>query len=320
MSAADSPARDRFLRLKGHETTLAGALTVRRVLPAAAKRSVGPFIFFDHFGPVTLPPELDTDVGCHPHIGLATVSYLFEGGFLHRDSLGTQQTITPGAINWMVAGRGVAHSERVPEAERGHPRRLHGLQLWVALPPDQARCEPSFQHVAAADLPHVTLDAGGSGPSGSESPVRVSVRVLVGEAFGVRSPVRTASPTLYLDITLPPGTSWTLPPLAEEQAIFSPEDALTVDGEVLAPRDMAVLPAGEAVVLQAGQHGARLVLVGGQPLAQPVRMWWNFVSHDPALIEQAVADWAAGRFAPVPGETERIPAPPWRGLQGARPG
>lgn len=316
MSAADSSEAGRFLRLTGRETTLAGALTVRRVLPAAAKRSVGPFIFFDHFGPVTLPAQLDTDVGCHPHIGLATVSYLFEGGFLHRDSLGTVQTITPGAINWMVAGRGVAHSERVPEAERGHPRRLHGLQLWAALPPDQARCEPSFQHVAAADLPHVTLDAGDAGLSG-HVPGRVSVRVLVGEAFGVRSPVRTASPTLYLDITLPPGASWTLPPLAEEQAIFSPEDALTVDGAALSPREMAVLPAGAAVALQAGPQGARLVLVGGQPLAQPVRMWWNFVSHDPALIEQAAADWAAGRFAPVPGETERIPAPSWRGLPGS---
>lgn len=306
MSPADG-GLERLVRLHGRDTTLAGALTVRRVLPAAAKRSVGPFIFFDHFGPVTLPPEVDTDVGGHPHIGLATVSYLFEGGFLHRDSLGTVQTIAPGAINWMVAGRGVVHSERVPEAERGHPRRLHGLQLWVALPPELAQCEPSFQHAAAADLPHVSLDAGEAG--------RVSVRVLVGEAFGVRSPVRTASPTLYLDITLPPGASWTLPPLAEEQAIFSPEDAVTVAGEALAPREMAVLPAGEAVNLQAGPAGARLVLIGGQPLAQPVRMWWNFVATDPALIEQAAAEWAAGGFDPIPGETDRIPAPPWRGLR-----
>lgn len=297
----------RLTRLTGRDTTLAGALSVRRVLPAAAKRSVGPFIFFDHFGPVTLSPEVDTDVGGHPHIGLATVTYLFEGGFLHRDSLGTVQTIAPGAINWMVAGRGVVHSERVPEAERGHPRRLHGLQLWVALPPELAQCEPSFQHAAAEELPHVSLDADTAG--------RVSVRVLVGEAFGVRSPVRTASPTLYLDITLPPGALWTLPPLAEEQAIFSPEDALSLDGEAVAPREMIVLPAGEAVNLQAGPAGARLVLVGGRPLAQPVRMWWNFVANDPALIEKAAAEWAAGGFDPIPGETDRIPAPPWRGLR-----
>ncbi len=299
-----------LVRLSGRDTTLAGALSVRRVLPAAAKRAVGPFIFFDHFGPVTLPPEVDTDVGGHPHIGLATVTYLFEGGFVHRDSLGTVQPIAPGAINWMVAGRGVVHSERVPDAERGQPRRLHGLQLWVALPPELAQCEPSFQHAAAAALPHVLLQAEPNGQAG-----RVSVRVLVGEAFGVRSPVRTASPTLYLDITLPPGASWTLPPLAEEQAIFSPEDALDVDGEALAPREMAVLPVGAPVSLRAGAQGARLVLIGGQPLAQPVRMWWNFVATDPALIERAAADWAAGGFDPIPGESDRIPAPAWRGLR-----
>lgn len=313
MTPADGPspgrAPERLVRLRGRDTTLAGALTVRRVLPAAAQRSVGPFIFFDHFGPVTLPPEVDTDVGGHPHIGLATVTYLFEGGFVHRDSLGTVQPIAPGAINWMVAGRGVVHSERVPEAERGQPRRLHGLQLWAALPPELAQCEPSFQHAAAAELPHVALDAGAGGTG------RVSVRVLVGEAFGVRSPVRTASPTLYLDITLPPGASWTLPPLAEEQAVFSPEDTVAIDGEALAPREMVVLPAGEAVSLQAGPAGARLVLVGGPPLAQPVRMWWNFVAADPALIEKAAAEWAAGGFDAIPGETDRIPAPPWRGLR-----
>lgn len=314
MTPADEPspgrAPERLVRLRGRDTTLAGALTVRRVLPAAAQRSVGPFIFFDHFGPVTLPPEVDTDVGGHPHIGLATVTYLFEGGFVHRDSLGTVQPIAPGAINWMVAGRGVVHSERVPEAERGQPRRLHGLQLWVALPPELAQCEPSFQHAAAAALPHVMLRAEPNGQAG-----RVSVRVLVGEAFGVRSPVRTASPTLYLDIAMPPGASWTLPPLAEEQAIFSPEDTLDVDGEALAPREMAVLPAGAPVSLRAGAQGARLVLIGGQPLAQPVRMWWNFVATDQALIERAAADWAAGGFAPIPGESDRIPAPAWRGLR-----
>lgn len=309
-ASAAAPATGRFVRLRGRETTLAGELTVRRVLPAAARRSVGPFVFFDHFGPVTLPPEVDTDVGGHPHIGLATVSYLFEGGFLHRDSLGSVQAIAPGAINWMVAGRGVVHSERVPEAERGAPRRLHGLQLWVALPPEQAECEPSFQHVPAAELPHVTLAAGAAG--------RVAVRVLVGEAFGVRSPVRTASPTLYLDIAMPPGATWTLPPLAPEQALFSPQDELGLDAEALAPRELAVLPGGEAVRLRAGAEGARVVLIGGHPLVQPVRMWWNFVSTDPARIERAAADWAAGRFAPIPGEADRIPAPPWRGLSGGR--
>jgi redox-sensitive bicupin YhaK (pirin superfamily) len=297
-----------LLHLSGRETHLAGALTVRRLLPAAAKRSVGPFVFFDHFGPVTLPPDAHADVGAHPHIGLATVTYLFEGHTLHRDSLGTVQAISPGAINWMTAGRGIVHSERTTEAERGISRRSHGLQLWVALPPDQEQCAPSFQHVAAADIPEV---AAGSG---------VTVRVLVGEAFGARSPVRVASPTLYLDVHLPAGASWTLPPLAEERALYSPEDALTVDGEAVSPRELVVLPPGQAVALQASDGGARLVVVGGAPLAQPVRMWWNFVSTDPARIEAAAQRWAAGGFNDIPGDTERIAAPPWRPLHGPTTG
>ncbi len=297
-----------LLRLGGRETPLtqqAGALTVRRLLPAAAKRSVGPFVFFDHFGPVTLSPEAHSDVGAHPHIGLATVTYLFEGHTQHRDSLGTVQAISPGAINWMTAGRGIVHSERAVEAERGISRRSHGLQLWVALPPDQEQCAPSFQHVAAADIPEVSAVSG------------VTVRVLVGEAFGARSPVRVASPTLYLDVHLPAGASWTLPPLAEERAVYSPMDALVVDGEAVLPRELVVLPPGQAVSLQAGDGGARLVVVGGAPLAQPVRMWWNFVSTDPARIEAAAQLWAAGGFDDIPGDTERIAAPPWRPLHSA---
>ncbi len=199
-----------LLRLPGRMNDLAGGLRVRRVLPDANRRAVGPFVFFDHFGPVTLPPEVDSDVGPHPHIGLATVTYLFEGSFMHRDSLGTVQAITPGAINWMTAGRGIVHSERVPDDERAAPRRLHGLQLWVALPPALEATEPAFQHVPAAGLPTLALPGG------------VRVRVLVGEAFGARSPVRTASPTLYLDLQLPAGATWTLPPLAAEMALLRP--------------------------------------------------------------------------------------------------
>ena len=185
-----------LLRISGRMSDLTGGLQVRRVLPAAARRAVGPFVFFDHFGPVTLPPEVDSDIGGHPHIGLATVTYLFEGSFLHRDSLGTVQPITPGAINWMTAGRGIVHSERVTDQERGKQRRLHGLQLWVALPSERETMEPAFQHVAAADLP-MRVQPGG-----------VQVRVLVGEAFGVRSPVQTVSPTLYLNVQLPADVEW----------------------------------------------------------------------------------------------------------------
>lgn len=293
-----------LLHWPGRPSDLAGALQVRRVLPAAARRAVGPFVFFDHFGPVTLSPAVDSDIGPHPHIGLATVTYLFEGSFLHRDSLGSVQPITPGAINWMTAGRGVVHSERTPDAERGLPRRLHGLQLWVVLPPALETMEPAFQHVAAADLPTLVRDGG------------VQVRVLVGEAFGLRSPVQTSSPTLYLDVQLPAGAAWALPPLATEMAVYSPEHPLVIDGQPVPAQEMVLLPdvaGATGAVLQAGPAGARLVVIGGAPLEQPVRMWWNFVATDRARIAEAVQRWADGGFAAIPGESDRIAAPPWRG-------
>lgn len=288
------------LRLSGRVSDLTDGLTVRRILPSAARRAVGPFVFFDHFGAVTLAPETDSDVGGHPHIGLATVSYLFEGSLLHRDSLGTVQTITPGAINWMTAGRGIVHSERVTDAERGKSRRLHGLQLWVALPPALETCDPAFQHVPAADLPTLVQHDG------------VHIRVLVGEAFGVRSPVLTASPTLYLDVQLAAHGEWTLPPLAAEMAIYSPEHSLRVNDEALAAQQMAVLPTHSGATLRAGPQGARLVVIGGAPLEQPVRMWWNFVATDRERIAEAARRWEDGGFTPVPGETDRVAAPPWR--------
>lgn len=289
-----------LLRISGRVNALTTGLQVRRVLPAAARRAVGPFVFFDHFGPVTLAPESDSDVGAHPHIGLATVSYLFEGSLLHRDSLGTVQIIQPGAINWMTAGRGIVHSERVSDAERGRTRRLHGLQLWVALPPALEECEPAFQHVAAADLPVLALDPG------------LELRVLVGEALGLRSPVRAASPTLYLDLRLPAAREWLLPLLAPETAIYSPEHPFWIDDEAVAAGEMVMPPAGSACMLRAGPQGARLVVIGGAPLEQPVRMWWNFVATDRARIAAAAQRWAGDGFAPIPGETGRVAAPPWR--------
>jgi redox-sensitive bicupin YhaK (pirin superfamily) len=289
-----------LLRLPARSTALAGELRVRRVLPAAARRAVGPFVFFDHFGPVTLPPEADSDVGAHPHIGLATVTYLFEGSFLHRDSLGTVQVIQPGAVNWMTAGRGVVHSERVPDEERRQPRRLHGLQSWVALPPASEECAPSFQHVAAIDVPEVGLPGG------------ARMRVLVGDALGARSPVRTASPTLYLDIHLPADAAWELPPLAAELALYSPEHMLQVAGHPLPAQEMAVLPSGCGAELKSGAQGARVMVLGGAPLERPVRMWWNFVATDRARIAAAARRWADAGFEHIPGETQRVVAPPWR--------
>jgi len=289
-----------LLQIQGHVTELAPGLTVRRVLPAAVKRSVGPFVFFDHLRPVELAPETDSDVGAHPHIGLATVTYLFEGSFVHRDSIGTVQMITPGDINWMIAGKGVVHSERVTDEERGKVRRLHGLQLWVALPPALEEVEPSFQHAAAADIPEYKALSG------------ATVRVLLGEAFGHASPVKTSSPTLYLDVKLPPDGTWSLPALATEMALYSPEHALLVNGEAIPAQQMVVLPSDAATSICAGEDGARFVVVGGAPLEQPVRMWWNFVSVDRDRIAAAAKRWEANEFNMIAGETERIPAPKWR--------
>lgn len=294
-----------LLHLAGHVADLAAGLTVRRLLPAAARRSVGPFVFFDHFGPVTLPAEADSDIGPHPHIGLATVTYLFEGGFMHRDSLGTVQAIAPGAVNWMTAGHGIVHSERTPEEQRGRPRRLHGLQLWVALPPPLEQTQPAFQHVPAAELPLASPAPG------------VQVRLLVGEGFGLRSPVRAASPTLYLDVRLDAEAAFELPPLAPEMALYAPTESLAVGGGTLPAATMGVVIAAGAGLrvradAAAGGGGARFVVIGGAPLEQPVRMWWNFVASDRERIAEAAARWAADGFPHIAGESGRIVAPPWR--------
>ncbi|MBR7791760.1 pirin family protein [Undibacterium sp. FT147W] len=289
-----------LLRIPGRVTHLVDEFPVRRLLPAAARRSVGPFIFFDHFGPTTLAAETNSDLGVHPHIGIATVTYLFEGSLLHRDSLGTVQTITPGAINWMTAGRGIVHSERTVDAERGKERRQHGLQLWVALPPDQETVAPSFQHVAAADLPLLELEGG------------VQIRVLAGSAFDRTSPVKTLSATLYLDVYLSPGHEFTLPALAPEMALYSPEHTVMIDDQEITGQQLVVLQQAP-VKLRAGQSGARLVVIGGAPLEKPVRMWWNFVSTDRSRIAAAAQRWDQGLFEQISDDQDLITAPPWKG-------
>lgn len=284
------------LQLAGHEKDLGGGFTVRRLLPAPRQRSVGPFIFFDHFGPVTVQPSANYDVRPHPHIGLATVTYLFEGAMTHRDSLGTVQLIEPGAINWMTSGRGIVHSERRPDHLRGQPYVNHGLQLWTALPREHEEDEPLFAHTPASAIPQ--LQAG-----------EAQVRVLVGEAFGARSPVAAFSQTLYLDVMLAAGGSLALPPLALELALFAVQGHLSVDGESVAERMMAVLEPGVASTIGAGQQPARLVVIGGEPLDGPRHMWWNFVSSRKERILQASADWEAQRMGQIPGEHEFIPLP-----------
>lgn len=286
---------DRLIRLQGHEKDLGGGFLVRRLLPAARQRSVGPFIFFDHFGPVTEASDANHDVRPHPHIGLATVTYLFEGAMMHRDSLGTQQLIEPGAINWMTAGRGIVHSERRPPHLQGRSYVNHGLQLWAALPLAHEEDEPSFSHTPAAAIPEFA-DSG------------ARVRVLVGEAFGVRSPVPALSPTVYLDVLLAPAGRWLLPALAPELAVYPVDGDVLVDGEVLPQRTMGVLQPGPAVLQAAA--GARLVVIGGAPLNAHRHMWWNFVSSRKERILQASADWQAQRMGRVPGDSEFIPLPP----------
>lgn len=282
-------------RLRAHLTDLGGGLQVRRLLPAAAQRAVGPFVFFDHFGPVTLAPGADSDVRPHPHIGLATLTWLYEGCLLHRDSLGSEQEIRPGDVNWMSAGRGIVHSERTPAALRGQPRPLHGLQLWIALPAALEQGEPHFQHVAAAQIPLVQAGS-------------ARVQVVVGTAFGATSPVRTAAPTLCLSVRLAAGQPWQLPRLAAEQALYSPSRTITLDGAPLGPGELAVIDQADHVTLLAAE-ATDVAVIGGAPLDGPRLLWWNFVATERALIDAAAERWAADGFEPVPGETERIPLP-----------
>ncbi|WOB07394.1 pirin family protein [Piscinibacter gummiphilus] len=283
-----------LLQLSPHTKDLGGGFTVRRVLPAAQRQAVGPFLFFDHFGPITAHPSDNHDVRAHPHIGLATVTYLFEGAMMHRDSTGVVQRIEPGAINWMTAGRGIVHSERTPDDLRGVDRRSHGLQLWCAIPAEHEEDEPSFSHTPASAIPSSTLPG-------------VNLRVMIGEAFGLRSPVPTLSPTLYVDLELAAGASVQVPAAARERALYGIDNGFVLDGEPVPPATMVVLPEGATPLLAAPQ-GARVVMVGGEPLGHR-HMWWNFVSSRKERIVQAADDWAAQRFPVVPGETEFIPLP-----------
>ncbi len=270
-------------------------LPVGRVLPAGRLRTVGPFIFLDHMGPVALPAGKGVDVPPHPHIGLATVTYLFEGELVHRDSLGSVQTIRPGDVNWMTAGRGIVHSERSGPEARGSDAHLHGLQTWVALPRDAEEAEPAFAHYPGDLLPMMEQDG-------------ATLTVIAGEAMGMRSPVRVASPTLYLDLRLRPGGIVTIPSECEERAVYAVSGELRVDGQALEARTLAVLePRGRITLAAPG--GARAVVIGGAPVDGDRHIWWNFVSSDPERIERAKADWAAARFEAVPGEEGAVALP-----------
>jgi hypothetical protein len=280
--------------LKPRLHDLGGGMIVQRLLPALGQRSVGPFVFFDHFGPMDVRPENNFDVRPHPHIGIATVTYLFEGAMVHRDSMGYVQRIEPGAINWMTAGRGVVHSERRPKELQDKVHTNHGLQLWAALPAKDEEVEPAFFHTPAERIPIREEDG-------------VTTRVLIGNAFDLRSPVRTFSQTLYLDIRIDPGYALTLAPAKFERAIYGIDNAVTVEGAQVESGTMAVLDPGAATI--AAPNGARFVVIGGEPIDSYRHMWWNFVSTRKERIEQAKNDWLAQRIGTVPGETEWIPLP-----------
>ncbi|UUX97160.1 pirin family protein [Aquabacterium sp. J223] len=288
---------------------LGEGMVVHRSLPHVQRRTVGPFVFFDAIGPSRLAPGRAMDVRPHPHIGLATVTYLFEGEILHRDSLGCVQPIKPGAVNWMTAGRGIVHSERTPMELRGAPDGLpyHGAQVWVALPADREEVEPAFHHHPADTLPAFDDGAGVQG------------RLVLGDLQGLRSPVAVSSPMFQLDLRLAPGARFELPAEHVERAAHLFEGSLEVEGHPLEAGRLAVFTRGVPVVLRAGDQGARLIAFGGEPLEGPRFVWWNFVSSRKERIEQAKADWQAGRFAAVPGETEFIPLPEKVAAQPAPP-
>ncbi|MEO5882100.1 MAG: pirin family protein [Caldimonas sp.] len=275
---------------------LGGGFTVRRLLPQADRRSVGPFVFFDHFGPIDVDPGANYDVRPHPHIGLATLTYLFDGAMMHRDSTGVVQRIEPGAVNWMSAGRGIVHSERRPKDLQSSIYRNHGLQLWVALPEAEEESAPSFQHAPAESIPRLRIEG-------------ATVRVVVGSAFGAASPIETSSPTLALvfDFDVASGATVELPALASERALYAVDHPFEIDGEKVDEFTMAVVPAGATPKLSA-PRGGRVALVGGEPLGHRF-LSWNFVSSKRERILAAEADWEAQRFARVPGETEFIPLP-----------
>jgi redox-sensitive bicupin YhaK (pirin superfamily) len=273
-----------------------GDFKVRRTLPAKSRTMVGPFIFVDQFGPARLPPGHGMDVRPHPHINLATVSYLFEGAIEHRDSLGTRQVIEPGAVNLMTAGRGIVHSERSPATERPDGPTLYGMQTWLALPDDQEEIDPAFEHADGAALPLVE----GEG---------VSARVLMGTLWGKTAGVTEHSQTIYADIMLGAGASVPIDAAADERAVMVVEGSATLDGEVLKPFTLYVLAPGQAMTLNASEP-ARVMLLGGEAFATKRHVFWNFVSSSRDRINQAKEDWKAMRFPLVPGDDkEFIPFP-----------
>ncbi|WP_424932229.1 pirin family protein [Amaricoccus macauensis] len=280
-----------------------GGFEVRRALPSIERKMVGPFIFFDQMGPAEFVTEGGIDVRPHPHIGLGTVTYLLQGEFEHRDSIGTHQMIHPGEVNWMLAGRGVTHSERTGAETRKTRHSLFGIQTWVALPEDREEMAPDFEHHKQAALPFIEDDG-------------TSARLILGTAWGEASPVTMQSEIFYADVTLAPGAQLPMPDDHEDRGVYVLEGEIEVAGESYAAGRMMVFRPGDRISLRAGGQGARLMALGGETLNGPRYIWWNFVSSSRERIEAAKeawkgADWENGPFRLPPGDTdEYIPISP----------
>ncbi len=272
-----------------------GGFEVRRALPSAKRQMVGPFIFFDQMGPSEFLLGAGLDVRPHPHIGLSTVTYLFDGEIMHRDSLGTELPIRPGELNWMTAGRGIVHSERTASQLRATGPRLFGLQSWVALSAKDEENEPGFVHYDAGQMPVLSGDG-------------TTVRVIAGSVLGQTSPVRTSSPMFYADVILPAGRSVPLDPDYDERAIYTVSGEVEIAGDVFGPAQLLVFRPGDRITIRA-RSDARFMMLGGEPMDGPRIIWWNFVSSRMDRIQQAKADWKAARFDAVPGDPEFIPLP-----------
>jgi len=296
--ATDAPASPGLVEMAILPRTrdLGDGFTVRRVLPFAKRRMVGPFIFFDAMGPTIFRAGTGIDVRPHPHIGLATLTYLFEGELLHRDSLGNVQPIRAGEVNWMVAGSGIAHSERTDAALRQKESRLFGIQSWVALPREHEETAPLFSHHGSVVLPLIE----GRGKR---------IRLIVGALFGKKAPVETFSPMFYAEVTLEQGERVAVPADYEERAAFLVSGAIGLGSETHAPGQLLVFRPGVEIVLTASGSAARFMLLGGDPLDGPRHIWWNFVSSRQERIEAAKSDWKNGRFPRVAGDGDLIPLP-----------
>lgn len=279
-----------------------GGFEVRRALPAPKRQMVGPFVFFDQAGPAEFVTGKGVDVRPHPHIGLGTVTYLYRGEFQHRDSLGTNQMIRPGAVNWMVAGRGVTHSERTSEETRRNPHALYGIQTWVALPEDKEEVAPSFEHHGKDTLPMIE----GEG---------ISARLILGHAYGESAPAKLYSDTFYLDVTLAPGARFPLPSDHEDRGLYIVEGAVSIAGQTFESGRMMVFRPGDAITVAAGAQGARLMALGGATLNGPRYVWWNFVASSREKIEAAKEEWRRGAWGqgqfdlPPDDRAEFIPLP-----------